>query len=138
MTHIHDITSPVSGEAGPFYHGTRAALGPGDLLAPGHGSNYTTRRSPWIYFSATQNAAAWGAELARGDDSPRIYVVEPTGPFFHDPNLTNQRFPGNPTRSYRSAQPLRVVEELAEWVGHTPDEIAAMQAAIVGKEPIDD
>lgn len=122
----------------PFYHGTRAVLAPGDLLQPGHGSNYTERRSPWIYFSATLNAAAWGAELAKGTGIGRIYIVEPTGEYVDDPNLTDKRFPGNPTKSYRSQAPLRVVAELAEWVGHTPEEIAAMKAAIVGLEPIDD
>jgi rifampin ADP-ribosylating transferase len=120
-----------------FYHGTRAALGPGDLLAPGFGSNYTERKANWIYFSETVNAGAWGAELARGDAPPRIYVVEPTGDFVDDPNLTDKKFPGNPTKSYRSASPLRVVRELLDWTGHTPEEIAAMKAAIVGKEPED-
>jgi rifampin ADP-ribosylating transferase len=121
-----------------FYHGTRADLAVGDLLQPGYASNYTDRRSPWIYFSETLNAAAWGAELARGDARARIYVVEPTGEFVDDPNLTDKKFPGNPTKSYRSSEPLRIVEELTEWQGHTPEEIQAMKDAIVGKEPIDD
>jgi hypothetical protein len=121
-----------------FYHGTRADLKPGDLLQPGHGSNYTDRLSPWIYFSETLNAAAWGAELAKGDGRERIYIVEPTGEFVDDPNLTDKKFPGNPTKSYRSQAPLRIVSELAEWVGHTAEEIAAMKKAIEGLEPIDD
>lgn len=121
-----------------FYHGTRALLQPGDLLTPGNASNYTVRKSPWIYFSETLNAAAWGAELAKGEGPGRIYVVEPTGPFVDDPNLTNKRFPGNPTKSYRSADPLRVVRELPHWEGHTPAEIEAMKTAIAGLEPIDD
>lgn len=121
-----------------FYHGTRADLKPGDLIQPGHSSNYTARKSPWVYFSETLNAATWGAELARGDGPGRIYVVEPTGTFVDDPNLTDKKFPGNPTKSYRSQQPLRVVEELFDWQGHTPAEVQAMKDAIVGLEPVDD
>src|SRR5215207_3365919 len=94
-----------------FYHGTKAELNPGDLLEGGFSSNYTDRRSPWIYFSETLHAATWGAELARGDGAGRIYVVEPTGPFMDDPNVTDKKFPGNPTKSYRSKNPLRVVRE---------------------------
>jgi hypothetical protein len=89
-----------------FYHGTRADLKPGDLLQPGYSSNYTERRSPWIYFSETLHAATWGAELAKGEGPGRIYVVEPTGPFMDDPNVTDRKFPGNPTKSYRSKDPL--------------------------------
>jgi hypothetical protein len=131
---------PANGhdEARRFYHGTRADLKPGDLLQPGYASNYTDRRSPWIYFSETLNAAIWGAELARGTGPGRIYVVAPIGPFVDDPNLTNQRFPGNPTKSYRSKDPLRVVSEHLGWQGHSPDEIQAMKDGIKGTEPIDD
>jgi rifampin ADP-ribosylating transferase len=93
---------------------------------------------PWIYFTETLDAATWGAELARGDGAGRIYEVEPTGEFEDDPNLTDQKFPGNPTRSYRSRAPLRVLRELTDWIGHSSDAIAAMKRAIVGKEPIDD
>lgn len=121
-----------------FYHGTRAALKPGDLIGPGYASNYTTRKSPWVYFSETLDAATWGAELARGEGPGRIYVVEPTGAFMDDPNLTDRKFPGNPTKSYRSQQPLRVVSELLEWQGHSPEQIQAMKDGIAGKEPIDD
>ncbi|MCC7052958.1 MAG: NAD(+)--rifampin ADP-ribosyltransferase [Gemmatimonadaceae bacterium] len=121
-----------------FFHGTRADLAPGDLIHPGYASNYTERRSPWAYFSATLGAATWGAELARGEGRGRIYVVEPTGAYVDDPNLTDRKFPGNPTKSYRSRDPLRVVEELLAWEGHTPEEIQAMQEGIAGKEPIDD
>jgi hypothetical protein len=132
------VSPNVPSDAREFYHGTRAVLNPGDLLHAGYASNYTDRRSPWIYFSETLNAAAWGAELAKGEGPGRIYIVEPTGEFVDDPNLTDKRFPGNPTKSYRSQQPLRVVRELLNWVGHTPEEIDAMKAAIVGLEPIDD
>ena len=121
-----------------FYHGTRADLKPGDLLQPGYGSNYTDRKSPWIYFSETLEAATWGAELARGEGRGRIYVVEPVGSFVDDPNLTDKKFPGNPTKSYRSREPLRVVSEQRDWKGHAPEAIQAMRDAIVGKEPIDD
>lgn len=121
-----------------FYHGTRADLKPGELLHPGFSSNYTARRSPWIYFSETLNAATWGAELARGDGPGRIYEVEPTGAFVDDPNLTDKKFPGNPTKSYRSLEPLRVVRELMGWQGHSPEEVQAMKDGIAGKEPIDD
>lgn len=121
-----------------FYHGTRAALEVGDLLQGGYSSNYTERKSPWIYFSETLNAATWGAELAKGDGPGRIYVVKPTGPFEDDPNLTDKKFPGNPTKSYRSREPLRVVGEELGWPGHTPEEIQAMKDGIAGKAPIDD
>ena len=121
-----------------FYHGTRADLKPGDLIGPGYASNYTVRRSPWVYFSETVFAATWGAELAKGEGPGRIYIVEPTGPFMDDPNLTDKKFPGNPTKSYRSQQPLRVVNELLDWQGHSPEEIQAMKDAIAGLEPIDD
>ncbi|MHB1313277.1 MAG: NAD(+)--rifampin ADP-ribosyltransferase [Gemmatimonadaceae bacterium] len=121
-----------------FFHGTRADLKPGDLIQPGYSSNYTERRSPWVYFSETLNAAAWGAELAKGDGPGRIYAVEPTGEFMDDPNLTDKKFRGNPTKSYRSREPLRVVGELPDWPGHSPEEIQAMKDGIAGKEPIDD
>jgi rifampin ADP-ribosylating transferase len=121
-----------------FYHGTRAELKPGDLLQPGYASNYTERRSPWVYFSETLDAATWGAELARGDGPGRIYLVEPTGAFVDDPNLTDKRYPGNPTKSYRSQQPLRVVSEYLGWQGHSPEVIRAMKESIAGLEPVDD
>jgi rifampin ADP-ribosyltransferase len=121
-----------------FYHGTRASLAPGELIQPGWSSNYTERRSPWVYFSETLEAATWGAELAKGEGPGRIYVVEPTGPFVDDPNLTDRKFPGNPTKSYRSRDPLRVVGEHSGWQGHSPDAIQAMKDAIAGLEPIDD
>jgi hypothetical protein len=92
-----------------FYHGIKAELKPGYMLQGGYSSNYTERRSPWIYFSETVFAATWGAEMAKGEGPGRIYVVEPTGPFMDDPNVTDRKFPGNPTKSYRSKDPLRVV-----------------------------
>lgn len=121
-----------------FFHGTRADLSPGDLIQPGYSSNYTERRSPWVYFTETLDAATWGAELAKGEGRGRIYEVEPTGEFVDDPNLTDKRFPGNPTRSYRSQAPLRVLGELRDWQGHAPEMIQAMKDHIVGLEPVDD
>jgi hypothetical protein len=121
-----------------FYHGTRADLKPGDLIQPNYPSNYTDRKSPWVYFSGTVYAAVWGADLAKGAGLGRIYIVEPIGAFMDDPNLTDKKFPGNPTKSYRSSEPLRVVSEYLDWQGHSPDEIQAMKDAIAGLEPIDD
>jgi len=120
------VSQTVSDE-GPFFHGTKSVLRPGDLLEPGHSSNFgARRRASFVYLAATLDAATWGAELAVGDGPGRIYQVEPTGPIENDPNLTDQRFPGNPTRSYRTRQPLRVVEELTEWEPHPPEAVQAM------------
>jgi hypothetical protein len=113
---------------GPFYHGTKTDLEVGDELIPGHGSNFEDSRvSNNIYFTATLDAAVWGAELARGEGRGRIYVVEPAGPFEDDPNLTNKRFPGNPTKSYRTREPLRIVGEVEDWEGHPPEVLQAMR-----------
>ena len=110
-----------------FYHGTKADLRLGDLIRPGFGSNFVERGLKHIYFSATLEAATWGAELAKGEGRGRIYIVEPTGPFEDDPNLTDKKFPGNITMSYRSLEPLRITGEVEEWEGHTPDELRAMR-----------
>jgi rifampin ADP-ribosylating transferase len=111
-----------------FYHGTKADLKPGDLIGPGYRSNYGSRRtSAYVYLTATLNAATWGAELAIGEGRGRIYTVEPTGPFEDDPNLTNKRFPGNPTMSYRSKDALRITGEITDWQGHSPEELKAMR-----------
>jgi rifampin ADP-ribosylating transferase len=115
-------------DQGPFYHGTKAALAPGDPIEPGHSSNFGSRRvASHVYFTATLDAATWGAELADGDGRGRIYQVEPTGPFEDDPNLTDQRFAGNPTRSYRTRAPLLVVGEVSEWEGHSPQALRRMR-----------
>jgi hypothetical protein len=116
---------------GPFYHGTRSELRPGDELTPGFGSNFQDGRvSNHIYFTALVETAAWGAQLAAAlagsEDRGRIYIVEPLGPFEDDPNVTNKRFPGNPTRSYRTRDPLRVIAELDEWEGHSPEALKSM------------
>jgi hypothetical protein len=131
-------------EAWPLYHGTRARLEPGDLVQPGHNSNYGSRKNAsHVYLTATLDAAAWGAELARGEGPGRIYLVEPTGPIEDDPNLTNAKFRGNPTKSYRSRQPLRVLGELTGWKGHAPEAIEAMKEGLrrlerMGIEAVED
>jgi rifampin ADP-ribosylating transferase len=111
-----------------FYHGTRADLKPGDLIAPGYTSNYgTQKQASFVYLTGTLDAAIWGAELATGNGRERIYIVEPTGPIVDDPNLTDKKFPGNPTQSYRSRDPLRVTGEVTEWQGHAPERLRQMK-----------
>ena len=118
-------------EAGVYLHGTKANLAVGDLLVSGRQSNFEPGRvMNYIYFTATLDAAVWGAELASGDGLERIYIVEPTGEFEDDPNLTDKKFPGNPTQSFRTREPLRVVRELVDWVGHSPEKLEAMRAAL--------
>lgn len=112
-----------------FYHGTKADLKEGDLIAPGFRSNYGRRKEAlFVYLTQTVDAAVWGAELAVGEAPGRVYIVEPTGPIEDDPNLTDKKFPGNPTRSYRTKHPLRVLGELKTWQGHTEEQLAAMHA----------
>ncbi|HEV2081905.1 MAG TPA: NAD(+)--rifampin ADP-ribosyltransferase [Brevundimonas sp.] len=114
-----------------LYHGTRADLTVGDLLQPGFASNWEDRRPlSWIYMSGLLEPAVWGAELAQGVGRPRVFVVLPTGPIEDDPNLTNKKFPGNITFSYRSREPLRIVGEVLDWEGHAPEEIKAARARI--------
>jgi Rifampin ADP-ribosyl transferase len=130
-THI-PVTYETCGRIrGPFYHGTKVALEAGDELLPGYGSNFQEGRvSNNIYFTALVDTAAWGAELATAlageEQRGRIYIVEPLGPFEDDPNVTNKRFPGNPTESYRSRHPLRVVGEVESWQGHDPETLKGM------------
>lgn len=103
-------------DAGPFYHGTKADLGVGDLLTAGFRSNYDESVvMNHIYFTALSKGAGLAAEMAKGEGTPRVYIVEPTGDFENDPNVTDKKFPGNPTRSYRSKQPLKIVGELEHW-----------------------
>jgi hypothetical protein len=107
---------------GPFFHGTKADLREGDVLTAGFRSNYRPEIvMNHIYFTALVDGAGLAAELAAGDGEPRVYVVEPTGPFEDDPNVTDKKFPGNPTRSYRSTAPLRVVREVTDWPRLTPE-----------------
>ena len=111
-----------------YYHGTKADLKLGDLIEPGHGSNYFNGKpGNFVYLSATLDAAIWGAELAVGAGQGRIYIVEPTGAIEDDPNVTNKRFPGNPTKSYRSRHPFRIIGEVADWNGHSPDRLKEMR-----------
>ena len=111
-------------DEGPFYHGTKADLRVGDLLVAGFRSNYRPEVvMNHIYFTALRDGAGLAAELAAGDGAPRVYIVEPTGPFEDDPNVTDKKFPGNPTRSYRSSEPLRIVGEVTDWKRLTPDEL---------------
>jgi rifampin ADP-ribosylating transferase len=115
-------------EPGVYLHGTKADLTVGDMLAPGRQSNFEDGRvMNHVYFTATLDAAVWGAELAAGAGRGRIYIVEPRGEFEDDPNVTNKRFPGNPTQSFRSRDPLRVLGELVDWVGHSPEKLQAMR-----------
>jgi len=110
-----------------YYHGTKVDLDIGAMIEPGRVSNFGKRNlAKFVYLSATLDAAIWGAELAVGEGRGRIYIVEPTGPIEDDPNLTDKRFPGNPTKSYRSAQPFRVVGEVADWEGHSPERLEQM------------
>lgn len=116
-----------SGQPG-YLHGTKADLKSGDLIEAGYSSNYGERRkAAFVYLTGTLDAATWGAELAIGAGPGRIYIVEPTGPIEDDPNLTDKKFPGNPTRSFRSRAPLRVIGELTGWKGHTPEQLQAMR-----------
>lgn len=127
-----------------YFHGTKANLKTGDLIEPGRGANYgkLDRTTTYVYLTGTMDAATWGAELALGEGRGRIYIVEPTGAIEDDPNLTDKRFPGNPTKSYRSREPLRVVGEVVDWHGHSPEELKAMKDGLErlkqqGVEPID-
>jgi hypothetical protein len=114
------VSSPS--DEGPFFHGTKADLGAGDLLRPGFRSNYRPEVvMNHIYFTSLRDGAGLAAELAPGEAEPRVYLVEPTGEFEDDPNVTDKKFPGNPTRSYRSRSPLRIVEEVHEWTRLTPE-----------------
>ena len=117
-------------DKGPFFHGTKAELKIGDLLKPQYLSNYQNKKSNYIYFTATLDAAKWGAELAANNSKERIYIVEPLGEFENDPNLTDKRFPGNPTRSYRSKYPLKIIAELGSWERHSDEEISSMLSAL--------
>jgi hypothetical protein len=114
-------------ESQTYYHGTKADLKVGDQIEPGCASNYGKRKqATFVYLTATLDAAVWGAELAVGAGQGRIYIVEPTGSIEDDPNLTNKRFPGNPTKSYRSRNPFCILGEVTGWKGHSPDRLKEM------------
>jgi rifampin ADP-ribosylating transferase len=118
-------------ESGALLHGTKADLGIGDLLLPGRESNFESGRiMNHVYVTETLDAATWGAELAAGEGRGRIYIVEPVGALEDDPNVTDKKFPGNPTRSYRTREPVRIVGELVDWVGHSPEQVKAMREGL--------
>ena len=122
------MTATATPMAPSYFHGTKAELKPGDLIVPGYASNYGQRLTAgFAYLTATLDAAIWGAELAQGPGAGRIYVVEPTGPLEDDPNVTDRKFPGNPTRSYRSREPMRVLGEVTAWTGHPPERLQQMR-----------
>jgi rifampin ADP-ribosylating transferase len=138
------MTAIATPSAQPLYHGTKADLKAGDLIGPGYASNYGKRKkAAYVYLSATLDAAVWGAELALGEGPGTIYIVEPTGPFEDDPNLTDRKFPGNPTKSYRTRDPLRIIGEVTDWQGHSPEQLKAMKDHLahlvrLGVEAIED
>lgn len=122
---------PYNLDDGPFYHGTKADLHVGDLLTAGFQSNYRPEVTMnHIYFTALPNGAGLAAELASGRGEPRVYEVEPTGEFENDPNVTDKKFPGNPTRSYRSTAPLKIVGEVTNWTRLTPEELASWRVRL--------
>jgi rifampin ADP-ribosylating transferase len=122
-------------EPGVYLHGTKAHLEVGDLLTPGRESNFEQGRTMnFVYVTATLDAATWGAELATGEGRGRIYVVEPTGELEDDPNVTDKRYPGNPTQSFRSREPVRVTGELVDWVGHPPEQLQAMRDGLAAMQ----
>ena len=111
-----------------LYHGTKANLKPGDLIEPGFNSNYgKQKKALYVYLTATLEAATWGAELALGEGPGRIYTVEPTGPMEDDPNLTDKKYPGNPTKSYRTQNALRVTGEVTDWQRHSSEQLTTMK-----------
>ena len=115
-------------ESGILFHGTKADLVAGDFLVPGHASNFEEgRMANHVYVTATLDAATWGAELSLGEGRGQIYIVEALGALEDDPNVTDKKFPGNPTRSYRTREPVKVIEELRDWVGHSPERRQAMR-----------
>ncbi len=114
-----------------YFHGTRSDLKIGEFIEVGFNSNYGQRKNAkYIFLSATLDAAIWGAELAMGEERERIYLVEPTGPIEDDPDLTDKKFPGNPTKSYRSTQPFKIVGEVSNWQGHSLEQVKAMKDAV--------
>lgn len=122
-------------DSGPFYHGTRADLQVGDLLTAGGDSNYKTDLvMNHIYFTAIANGAGLAAALAKGEGRERVYIVEPTGDFENDPNVTDKKFPGNPTRSYRSQSPLKIVGEVTDWVRQTPEQVQAWREKLANSK----
>ncbi|MDT8405060.1 NAD(+)--rifampin ADP-ribosyltransferase [Sulfuriflexus sp.] len=118
-------------DTGPFYHGSKADLKIGDLLTAGGNSNYKPElKMNHIYFTALVSGAGLAAALAKGDGKERVYIVSPTGNFENDPNVTNKKFPGNPTRSYRSNSPLKIVGEVTDWIKQTPEDLRKFRTKV--------
>lgn len=113
-----------------YFHGTKADLRVGDLVIPGNNANYGERKAKFVYASSNLNVAIWGAELAVGYGAARIYVVEPLGAVENDPNLTDKKFPGNPTNSFRAREGFKIVAEVKDWQGHPPEEIGAVREKV--------
>lgn len=138
------MNKSIETNAQQFFHGTKAQLKKGDLIAPGFNSNYgKQKKALFVYLTATMDAAIWGAELALGDEPGRIYIVEPAGTIEDDPNLTDKKFPGNPTQSYRTRDPLLIIGEVTDWQGHAPERLKEMKDNIerfkqLGIEAIED
>lgn len=138
------MTVTATAFAQSYFHGTKAVLEPGDQIRPGYSSNFGARKNAaYVYLAATLDAAIWGAELAIGEGSERIYVVEPTGLVEDDPNLTDSKYPGNPTKSYRSRDALLVLAEATGWIGHSSERVQAMKDGLkrldqLGIEAIED
>jgi len=127
METVHETSAPVHDAfSQTFFHGTKADLKIGDFIETGFNSNFVDRKLKHIYLSATLNAAIWGAELASGEGRERIFLVEATGPLEDDPNVTDKKFPGNPTMSYRSMHPFKVIGEVTVWQRHSAEQIKAM------------
>ena len=118
---------PFEVHPGGYLHGTKSDLAVGDLLIPGHRSNFRDSPLRHVYVTQTLDAAAWAAEFAQGEGRGRVYLVEPQGEIEDDPNVTDKKLPGNPTRSYRTEQPVQIVGEIDDWVGHPPEQIQAMR-----------
>lgn len=122
------MSEKITFSPGAFFHGTKADLQVGDMLTAGFKSNYEEGRiAKYVYFAATLEPAVWGAELAAGEGRLRIYVVEPTGEFEDDPNVTDMKFAGNPTKSYRTKAPLKILGEVCGWQGHSPEVLQQMR-----------
>lgn len=121
----------MDGIVGPFFHGTHADLSPGDLIAPGYPSHYGARKlASWVYMTRIVAGAVLAAEIAAGEGRARVYLVEPTGPFEDDPNVTDKKFPGNPTQSYRTKDPLRVLEEVLDWAPTPAERLAQLRTFV--------
>jgi len=125
---LHENRPSPTPFAQTYFHGTKADISVGDLLQPGYSSNFGARQNArYVFLTSTLDAAIWGAELAKGEGRERIFLVEPTGEIENDPDLTDRKFPGNPTQSFRSLHPLRILAEVGNWQGHPVEQVRAMK-----------